>query len=131
MQMQETVPCKQKNTKKENPIEISIPVTKYDLWKSSLMVSTTRSRATGPSPATSSSRSGSGLRGSDGDRKTDAAIPSSSDPYHASLSNALSDWESRSGGDVLRLALHRKLHALVRDFVGLCRKWRRCGVREG
>lgn len=117
---------------KMNPIEIIIPVTKYERWKSSLMASTTPSRAMGPeasAPATSSWRSG--VRGSGGDRKKEAAIPSSSDPYHASLSTALSDWESsRSGGDVGRLALHWKLQNFGGDWVDLCRKCRKCGVRE-
>lgn len=65
------------------------PVTKYDLAKSSLMASTTvaRSSSAAPDPSVANLRSFSTSDG-DGERRKEAAIPNSSEPYQAILRRA-------------------------------------------
>ena len=95
-------------------------MTKYDLWKSSLMVSTTRERSATPDPSPESSTTVSGASTFEGERKNEAAIPKSSELYQATLSSAFSASGSDDSGleeeeEELLLGfslLHRNLYIL-------------------
>lgn len=71
-------------------------MTKYDLAKSSLMLSTTVARSTAPDPSLASLTSVSGDLTSDFGRIKEAAIPKSSEPYQAAFSRAFCGAESGS-----------------------------------
>lgn len=64
------------------------PVTKYDLSKSCLIVSTTAAR----SVVWRSLWGGGASSSAEGERKTEAAMPRSSELYHASLRSGLLFW---------------------------------------
>lgn len=65
-------------------------MTKYDRLKSCLIESTTATRTARPEQSTGTSKPVTVGGGDAGDRKTEAAIPSSSDPYQAILRRTFS-----------------------------------------